>query len=119
MTWERGRLRLLLLLLSVCVRVHSVPIDRETAPGGGEQDEKEGVAEDNVVRLPFPRDRVVPPRVGILWEAKYNDNLVSSCRPGGMVDLDLKTRSNLIFKSLFIVLSTLFNVVFVTMVTFL
>lgn len=64
MAWEPGRLlrrMLLLLLLSVCVRVHSVPIDREVAVGAGEQNDKEGVAEENVVRLVLPRDGVVPP----------------------------------------------------------
>lgn len=52
MKWKPGRLRLLplLLLLSVCVRVHCVPIERDAAAGGGEQD-KEGVAEENVVRV--------------------------------------------------------------------
>lgn len=51
MKWNPGWLRLLpLLLLSVCVRVHSVPIERDAAAGGGEQN-KEGVAEENVVRL--------------------------------------------------------------------
>lgn len=76
MTWEPGRLQLLLLLLSVCVRVHSVPIDRDAAAaGGGEQDDKEGVAEENVVRLLLSGDSVVPPPVVILWKTKYNDNL--------------------------------------------
>lgn len=72
---EPGRLQLLLLLLSVCVRVHSVPIDREAAAAGGEQDDKEGVAEENVVRRLLPSDSVVPPLVVILWKAKYHDNL--------------------------------------------
>lgn len=77
MTWEPGRLQLvLLLLLSVCVRVHSVPIDREAAAAGGvEQDDKEGVAEENVVRLLLPGHCVVTPLVVILWKAKYDDNL--------------------------------------------
>lgn len=54
MKWKPGRLRPLplLLLLSVSVRVHCVPIERDAAAGGGEQD-KEGVAEENVVRVPL------------------------------------------------------------------
>lgn len=66
MTWEPGRLQLLLLMLSVCVRVHSVPIDREAAAGGGEQDDKEGVTEENVVRLLLPRDSLLP-SVTTIW----------------------------------------------------
>ncbi|XP_075905538.1 nucleobindin-1 isoform X2 [Nelusetta ayraudi] len=50
MKWKPGRLRLLplLLLLSVSVRVHCVPIERDAAAATGEQDNKEGVAEENV-----------------------------------------------------------------------